>query len=216
MTPPRRKTLRTVAIAAALVFHGIAAVPWGHGLDQAMLDSPRGQEELGRWVARLGGLGVATSIPDLGARVLQAGQGVQALRRLGGQPTRHLFRITGTGQGWAYFAYPNSYPHRLVIEARVGDTWTLRYRGLDAEHAWRAPQLTYRRLRGLTNPSNNERPPTWDSFTRWIAAELLAEDPAVDAVRVSQVRTHTVHPDRAPDPREKTRFRRTIRREPTP
>ncbi len=213
VAPPMRlplppKTLRALAIGAVLCLQALDALPWGRGLSRQTLQSPRGQEELGRWVQTLSGIGLEATAESLGDGLLAASGAVDRLRKLPRKVAGPAYRLTGIGQGWAYFAYPNTRPHRLEIDGRVADTWTLRYRGLDADHDWLAPQLRYRRLRGLYNTQHNRQPATWEAFGVWLGERLHDADPAVDAVRVRLVRTRTTRPDQTPDPRVKKRFER--------
>jgi hypothetical protein len=154
-------------------------------------------------------VGIALPPDDLGELVISASGAIGRAHRALLAPARPVFAATGTGQGWALFANPDTHPARLEIRGRRrGETtFTPLFRHLDPDATWRAPALTYRRLRGVYDAGGYRSRPRkpYLRFAQWIGREALAERPDLAAVEVRTVRTHTTLPGSPPDPAEEVR-----------
>ena len=214
----RRARLRAAAITLVLVVHGIAAAPLPHVVTKDDLRNPVTQEEVHRWTERISALGYAIDDATLGERVIAVTGLIGGAHRAMIAPFRPFFRITGTGQGWALFANPDTHPARLQIRVRrAGSTeWELLYQRLDPDHAWADDRLSYRRVRGCHDGGGLRSKPRsiYKRFAAWIGQEILDADPTVDAVEVRTIRTHTTLPSRDPDPAEEVRHVVPVRRAP--
>ena len=153
MTNPqtdRVPALRAALLAVVVFVHGVAASPLPPSPTTAKaLANPIAVEELNGWVKLLGGLGVETTRAQLTELAIESSVVTSELRGAVMKPFRPLLRLTGTGQGWGLFTYPNTHPHRLVIEVERDGKFEVVYRALDPEHAYLEPQLTFRRVRGV-------------------------------------------------------------------
>jgi hypothetical protein len=123
-----------------------------------------------------------------------------------------LFVITGTGQGWALFATPDSYPQRLEVWIGVGDEERRVSCRADARYPYLADVFAFRRVRGVFDGVSGKPKGTYRRFTKWVATRALADFPEAEWVRVQQVRTHTVLPWEAPDAMQAVKFAMTHRR----
>jgi hypothetical protein len=212
----RRARLRAAAITLVLLVHGLAAAPLPHVVTRDDLKNPVSQEELHRWTERLNALGYTIDDAALAERVISITGVIGGAHRALIAPFRPLFRVTGTGQGWALFANPDTHPARLQIRVRrAGSTgWELLYQRLDPEHAWADDRLSYRRIRGCHDAGGFRSKPraVYRRFADWIGREILAREPDVDVVEVRTVRTHTTVPPRPPDATEEPRHAITVRR----
>ena len=158
-------------------------------------------EELERWVGLLADLGIETTRGELVDHILDSGGRLVGLRKAALAPLQPVFRATGTGQGWGLFAYPDSYPDRLVVEGRTADsTWAPLYVALDPDHDFLRPQLTYRRVRGVYDGHSDRPGRPYDNFVHWVAQEAFANAPGLSAVRVRFERSHTLPPTQPQDP----------------
>ena len=212
--PSRRAHLRALLLAGALACHGLAVVPSPKKVSPAQFRHPVAVEELARWVEVLGGLGVETTAADLVDLLVPQGGDVVALRTALLNPAQPVFKATGTGQGWGLFAYPDSYPDRLRVEGRTASgRWVPLYVALDPEHDFMAPQLAYRRVRGIYD-GHSERPgKPYDNLTAWVGGRALDAHPDLAVVQVRFVRSHTLPPTETQDPKTTSRLKRVIRRE---
>lgn len=215
--PSPRASLRAALLAVALGVHGLAAFPSPKKISRAQFDHPVAVEEVDRWVEVLAGLGVETTRAAVVDGVVSIGGRAVAVRTAVLGPAQPVFMLTGTGQGWGLFAYPDSYPDRLVVDGLGADgQWRPLFRALEADHDFLAPQLSYRRVRGVYD-GHTERPrQPYENLVQWIAAQALHADPALSAVRVLFERSHTLPPTAPQDPVVKRRLKRIVAREPAP
>lgn len=210
MTPVARA--RGALLALVLVVEGILAAPIPHSMKRSSLDEPIAREEIAAQVRILDGLGISVTTDQLADALYRSGAAWASAYHAVIDPVEPLLRVTGTGQGWGLFTYPDTYPHQLVVDvrrSRSGPFVTL-YAGLDPEHAWKRDILAYRRVRGVYDGQTAKPGASWNNLTKWLAGEACAEDPLVSAVRVSFTRFHTVRPDQpAPAPGDPLRHART-------
>jgi hypothetical protein len=126
--------------------------------------------------------------------------------------------VTGTGQGWALFANPDTHPARLQIRVRRAGAsgWEILYQRLDPDHTWADDRLSYRRVRGCHDAGGFRNKPRtiYRRFAQWIGQEILAREPSVEVVEVRTIRTHTTLPSAEPDPTEEVRHVVPVRRAP--
>jgi len=88
-------------------------------------------------------------------------------------------------QRWSLFGGAKEERHRLWIEGRRGKKhWEILYRPHDAEHAWFAGGIEYRRVRAAWNVGRKGRRASYDAFVAWVAERALRERPDLSAVRV--------------------------------
>jgi hypothetical protein len=206
--------VRAAVLAVVIAVHGLAAAPLPHIVTEADLKNPVSAEEVDRWAERLTALGYTITAEELGQKV------IRITRRIGGahqgllKPFRPVLRVTGTGQGWALFANPDSHPGRLVIRIHEPQGWRILHRRLDPEHDWAEDLLSYRRIRAMYDAGGYRSRPSgpYVRFAHWIGDRILSTDPDVDLVEVSTVRTHTTLPGQPPNPRTETRHVVTTRR----
>lgn len=214
-SPPsdRVPSLRAALLAVVVFVHGVAASPLPPSPSSAKaLANPIAVEELNGWVRLLGGLGVETNREQLTELAVESSIVTSELRSAVMKPFRPLLRITGTGQGWGLFTYPNTHPHRLVIEVERDGKFEVVYRALDPEHAYLEPQLTFRRVRGVYDDNASKVRPSYESFARWVARHAFEDWPDATRVRVKMIRTHVVTPGQTPDPKAETRLVRVVKR----
>lgn len=192
----------------------LAALPMPGPHTRSALDDPAGRRELDQWVDLLGGLGIRTTRDELADYVMIVARGARSTRSTVLRPFGPLFRITAAQQGWGLFAYPDTHPHALVIEARRGDPdgWFVLYDSADPRSRWMADVITYRRIRATYNPAI--RPPSgYSGFATWIASRVFLADEDVEEVRVLLRRQRTLLPGEPGDPGPRQdRFPRTRRR----
>ncbi len=195
---------RALLLAVGLFFHGLAAAPVPHVVTRSDLANPVSAEEVAAWARRLGALGWTVTPAELGEQVIAVtgwiGRGHRALQA----PARPLFELTGTDQGWALFANPDTHPARLQIRVRRAgsDEWEVLFQHLDPDADWWSGALTYRRLRGVYDAGGYGAKPRkpYQRFARWVGRRVLAERPDVTQVEVRTLRTHTTLPGEPPDP----------------
>jgi len=203
---------RGFVLAIVIAVHGFAALPLPHSVKPAMMRSPVAQAEFERWSTLLSRVGIQRNATQLQADAVKIGTQTAKLRKQALAPFSPMFRHTGTGQGWSFFNTPDAYPDRLRVEARIDGGWSLLFEALSEEADFLAPQLTYRRVRGVYD-GNTDRPgASYNHLVDWIAEEAFDHFPDVDRVRVSFVRTHTTAPGQTPDPMKTTRLKRVRNR----
>ncbi len=110
------------------------------------------------------------------------------------EPIQKPFRIA---QNWSLYRDGPARVRRL--EVRIDGE--LRYRSLDSEHAWLAPQLRSRRLRPVVESScryTNNKAKNWRGLTRFIAERALEAWP--EATQVELTCTVSPFPGEDPEP----------------
>ncbi|MCB9761720.1 MAG: hypothetical protein H6739_17890 [Alphaproteobacteria bacterium] len=211
--PTIRARVRAAVLAFVVLVHGMAASPIPNSVSKAHFRNPIAEEEMARWVSILGRVGIRTTDEELIAWLVDVGSSTAEVRKVVMQPFRPILRVTGTGQGWGLFTYPNSYPHRMEIEGRAGTTWRTLFRALDPEHAWMNDKLVFRRVRGVYDDNAFKTRQSYDNFVRWVAGEAFTEFEDLDEIRVKMIRSHVVLPGKPHDPETTTRLVRTLTRQ---
>lgn len=199
-TPSLRSHLRAGALALVIGIHMWVALPLKTEVTPRSLANPVAQEELQHWAERLNGWGMEITADELQTRVIEHGATVGGFRAATLKPLRPALRITGTGQSWGLFTYPNTYPHRLDVTVLGDQGWQLIYRALDPEHDWRAQTFTYRRVRGVYDDSSFQKARSYEHFCKTVAQWAADDFPDVTAVRVSMTKSHVTLPGKPLDP----------------
>lgn len=209
----RRDHLRAAVLALTVLVYGIAASPLPKSVKRSQFDTPIAIEEVDRWVGILGGVGITVTRKELADGSYASGKFFADLRRTLLGPFKGWFRVSGTGQGWGLFTYPDSYPHQLVIEVREKPgPWRPVYAALDPDADWRRDQLAYRRVRGVYDGNTRKPGVSYDNFVAWVARLALADHPDADEVRVGFIRTHSTMPNVTPDPERLAKHQRVVKR----
>lgn len=204
--------VRAALLAIVIAVHGVAAAPLPSGVSASQFKNPIAQDEMRGWSRILSRIGIERSPEQLAEQALALGKQTSELRKTLLKPFGPLLRVTGTGQGWGLFTYPNSYPHRMEIQVREKGTWRVIFRALDPEHAWLEPTLTYRRVRGVYDDNVLNPRSSYNNFVRWVAGRAFEDFPDADAVRVRMIRSHVTLPGKPDDPETTVRLVRTVER----
>ena len=207
-----RDHVRAALIAATLLVHGIAASPLPKSVKRANFDSEMATEEFDRWVGILRGVGIRTTRKALADDAYASGVVLADLRGFLLGPFRPWFRISGTGQAWGLFTYPDSFPHQLVIEVREQGAWRAVFKALDPDAHWQRELLAYRRVRGVYDGNTQKPGPSYTHFVTWIGHRALEDFPTADAARVGFLRFHTRAPGEPADPSVEAKFQRVVER----
>ncbi|MDP2306016.1 MAG: hypothetical protein Q8P18_08310 [Pseudomonadota bacterium] len=213
-----RDHVRAVVIALVLVVNGLAASPMPKSVKRSHFETAIAIEELDRWVGILGSVGLTLTRPELTEHTYAVGKFFAELRGTLVGPFKGWFRVTGTGQGWGLFTYPDSYPHQLVIEVRSASgagpegEWRTVYAALDPDAAWHRSHLVYRRVRGVYDGNTRKPGASYDNFVAWAGKQALVEFPDAAEARVGFVRSHSTMPNVTPDPERLPKFQRVVTR----
>lgn len=214
--PPlsRRAHVRAVVIAVVLLANLLVALPLPHSVKRSSFDEPVAKEEMQKLSALAASVGVTLTPKELADLFYDTGVPLVALHTSLVAPMKPLNRVLGTGQAWGLFTYPDTFPHRFVIEARTaGGPWERLYAGLDPDHTFLVDVWTYRRVRGVYDGNTTKPVASWDNLTHWAAARVFEAHPAYDTVRVYFERFHTVPPGGKQDPEIVPRQMRTYHKE---
>lgn len=195
-----RADFRAALLLVIITINGISAAPLARKADRKALERPLAQDEIKRWQGIASSVGIELSTADLGEFSYQWAKFGLEIRKFFLDPLKPAFRITGTGQAWALFTYPDRFPSRLVVEARrTGGKWVRLYAALDDDAAFLREKLVFRRMRGVYDSSSEKVANSYDPFCSWMAAEVFAAYPDYDEVRVLFQRIHTREPHEAAD-----------------
>lgn len=212
--PPRWPELRAGFIAFVVLVNFLAALPLPSSVKRSGFEEPVAKEEIGRISTQLAAVGIEASHEDLVEFFMATGEPMVKLRGWLMAPTKELYRVTGAGQAWGLFTYPDTFPHRLVVEAQRGvGRWEVLFAGLDPDHRWREDLFTYRRVRGIYDGNTNKPGASYKNFCAWVAREVFAEFPDYQSVRVKFQRFHTTVPGLPKDEQVLDRHVRTYKRE---
>lgn len=185
LRPGVLRALRAAVIALVVSFGVLAAIPTPGNFTHETLKQPVVREQLLQWLRILNFLGSSVTEAELGDGYVAFAQGLQKVRGTLLKPYNTVSRISGTQQGWALFATPDTRPARLVVRARLGKRFRLLYRSGDAEHDYDADFLEYRRVRALYNPSRSGPPATYAGFAERLSERIFDAFPDARTVTVS-------------------------------
>lgn len=191
--------LRAALITLVLLVSWVDAMPLPE-LSAADLRYEVAGDELRAWQGALARVGIAVSEDELTRAGLAIGARSTAFRRGILRPFRPFFRLTGVGQAWGLFAYPDPHAGRLVVEGRGGEgKWQPLYIAPGAGEPLEAV-LENRRVRGVYDDVGDRPRPgaAWLRFADWIAALAFARHPEIDEVRVRLPFEHIEVPGRPP------------------
>ena len=141
-TPTPWAKVRAAMLGVVGLVHGVRAAPLPHVVRPSELKDPVAQEEVARWTERLGSLGYVISEQELGEKVVWITGIIGGAHQASTAPFRPLFKWTGTNQGWALFANPDTHPSRLRVDGLTDQGRVVLYLADDPEHAWLAPSST--------------------------------------------------------------------------
>lgn len=208
-----REHVRAALIGLAVLVHGVAASPLPKAAKRSALQNEVAIDELNRWVGLLGAVGITTTREALAEGAYRTAQSLVGVRSTLMTPFRGWLRVTGTGQGWGLFTYPDTYPHQLVVYKRGEDqVWTPVYIALDHEYTWHRDVLAYRRIRGVYHGSTNKTAASYENFASWVARDVFAEFPDALQAKIGFVRFHTVRPGEPVDSERVEKHTRIIDR----
>lgn len=177
--------IRGLLIGLVILLHLSLAAPWPD-LGKRDLEYALAREELQRWSQRLAALGVEQSPEELRRRVLAVGAASKTVQARIHGPFRPLLRITGTGQAWGLFAYPDPFAGRLVVSGRgpLVPDWTLLYRAPGQGEDWMVALLENRKIRGIYDDKGDRPRPAviYDRLCDWLAGRIFARDARLDQV----------------------------------
>ena len=196
-SPARRAwpAVRALLIAGVLFVEWIDAMPLPE-LNEKDLSYEVAQDELEQWRDTLAGLGVELTSDELAQAGLRVGAASTGFRRGILRPFRPVFRVTGIGQAWGLFAYPDPYAGRLTIEGRgvqragTGRPWYFGRSGGQRGSPEPEDLVEYRRVRGIYD-DNGDRPRPGSSCTTgsptWVAWEIFTARPEIEAGPASRL-----------------------------
>jgi hypothetical protein len=185
------RTVRALLLAAVIVVEAVDAIPGNLGA--RTLARPTAQAELDAWRRLLARVGVQTTNEALADAVVAVVKPPLRARKEILDVARPVQRLLGTGQSWAFFAYPERFPQALVLEVRRAGAWTEVHHPFAVVEPTLGRALRFRRLRGVYVDAGGRPAATdgWRAFADWVARALLATDPTIEAVRVSMERRAT-------------------------
>jgi len=211
----RWPVVRSLLIGMLLIVQFLDAVPLPE-ISRRDLRWPIAKAEVKRWTSLAQDLGMDIDERDTEDFALVLGGGAGTFRKTVLGPTRPFRRITGTGQAWGLFAYPDPFAGRLIISGRTDDEAPVElYRAPGHGERWLVDLVEYRRIRGIYD-DNGDRPRPGGmhkALTRWVSRRVLQRHPEFDEVeiRLDLVEVHL--PGEDPEPPEKRRHVRVERRE---
>lgn len=201
-------------IGIVLFSNLLVALPLPHSIKRSAFDEPVAKEEMLKISAALASVGLTVAPKDLVDFFISTGTPLVGLHTTLTAPVKPINRWLGTGQSWGLFTYPDTFPHRLVIEARTGSgPWDRLYAGLDPDHTFLVDVWTYRRVRGVYDGNTTKPVASWENLTKWAAQQTFRASPQYDTARIYFERFHTVPPGGKPDPSITPRQMRTYRKD---
>jgi hypothetical protein len=194
--PSRRAQLRAAALALVVLVHGIQVAPLPHQVHASELKDPVAREEVGRWSERLTALGYTIGPDELGERVVEVTERISAVHRGLTRPFRPWFLWTGTNQGWALFANPDTHPSRLRIDGIGPDGRVVLFLSGDPEHDELLRYMKHRRLRPVFDAAGVRRRPNgaYRRLFEWLWTRVSADHPELTGMEVVLLETHPVLP----------------------
>ncbi len=195
---PAWDDVRAALLLAVVVVHGFAAAPLARSANRKRYDLPLARDELGRIATLAGRFGIDSSADQLADAAYKVVKAQSGLRNAVLAPFANVLELTGTGQAWGLFTYPDRFPARLVVEGRPAEgEWRRLYASLDPNATFNRDKFVYRRIRGVYDGNSDKAGRAWNPFVSWVAMEVFAAYPDVDEVRVKFRGIHTYEPGEA-------------------
>jgi hypothetical protein len=179
-------SIRAILITLVLFFCAVEAAPLPT-LKKRHMNRQIAQDETDRWVGILDTFGIEIAREELIQKVRRASRKSGKLQKKLIRPWRKLERPLGLSQSWGLFTFTDSYPGRMVIEARRGDSgWSELYRAPHDDGSALVALLHYRRVRGLWDDSGDRPYPgkLYNRWVTWLGARVFVLYPDVDAMRL--------------------------------
>ena len=176
---------RGLLIAGVLFVQVLDAIPLPE-VRPGHLRTDIARQEIQRWRSVLSHIGIDVTQQQMRDFALMLGEKSGNYRRAVVKPTKPFRRVTGTGQAWGLFAYPDHVAGRLVISGQVSGTWSTLYSAPDVGDGLLGSQLRNRRMRGVYDTfgdRNNPRGP-YRRFFKWVTSAAFDQHPNVDVVEV--------------------------------
>ena len=179
------------------------------------LKNPVAKAELQSWRTLLAKVGIERTVPELRMDAVGWGNGLADAKGKVLKPLKPAFRLTGTGQAWGLFTYPNTYPHKMIIEIRVDEAWVPVYRSLESKYDWKGDVFRFRRVRGVYDDNAWNTRQSYRNFVDWVSRMAFEDFPNADAVQVYMERTRAREPGVDTDTTLEVRLLRSRERNPT-
>jgi len=205
--------VRAVLITAVLVLQMLDAIPLPE-LRKHHLANPVAKEELVRWSSLLTDMGRPTTPAQLAEIGLDMGKMAGNFRKKVLKPWHPLRRLTGTGQSWGLFAYPEPATGRLVVDGIGPEGTETLYSAPGGKGDALETLLEYRRIRGIYDDGGDRPRPRriYQRFSRFVAARVFEAHPELNAVEVRLDLHPLVPPGQGePVPDSKRHARRILR-----
>jgi hypothetical protein len=196
VAPSRRDQLRAGLIAVVLLLQLLDAVPLPE-LRAKHLANPVAKAELKQWSEVLHAVGVTVTPTELGEIGLRMGSVAGTFRKTALRPWHPFRQLTGTGQSWGLFAYPEPATGRLVLDGRSAVGTETFYRAPGGKNDALESVLEYRRIRGVYDGASDRPQPRriYRRFGVWVASRIMRVRPDITDVEVRL----DLHPVRTPD-----------------
>jgi len=185
---------RAGLITVVLLLQFLDAIPLPE-LKPRHLANPVAQVELRQWSKVLGSVGVEATPSELAEVGLEVGGWAGTFRKKVLRPWHPFRKLTGTGQAWGLFAYPEPAAGRLVVAGQLDGkdhTFYSAPGGLDDDLE---RVLEYRRVRGIYDDACDRPKPKriYGRFAKWVSARVMTHHLELDKVEVRidhhQIRT---------------------------
>ncbi len=187
--------LRAFLIFLVLLAECVDAVPMPV-LRRSHLKRPLVQKELKEWTSFLNEAGFEVSESDLQEHALELGKKAIKVRKTMMAPIRPVSSLTGIGQAWGLFAFPESTAGRLIVEINENGEWKTVHRS-PQNGSLLDSRVRYRRIRGTYDDGGDRPKPmvVYSRFVDWLSWNIFLENPDVTSVRVRLDHTHITTPD---------------------
>lgn len=203
--------LRSALIALVILSQAAAAIPNPPELKDSALTDPSAIAELDAWVDGFARVGIERDRAQVHELAQWWTLKLRNTRKALVWPYKPLLQLTGTGQGWGLFAFPDTQPHRIEVAVDRGFEFEDVY--VDQTDAdFLASTFVYRRVRAVYNPGNKP-PPAYGPFSDWLADRAFEAHPDAKRVRVGFRRSRLLVPGEPhPGYAKKLRFTKVFSR----
>lgn len=207
--------VRALLVGIVLLYQVLDTIPLPD-VTRRDLRRPIARAEITRWTGVAQSFGLAVAEEDTTEFALLLGGGAGRFRKTVLRPAWPFKRITGTGQAWGLFAYPDPFAGRLVISGRPEQgEWRELYRAPSEGESWLVDLVQYRRIRGIYD-DNGDRPRPGGmhkALTRWLSREIFTRHPSLDEVEIRLDLVEVRLPGEGEEPLEAPRHARVERRD---
>lgn len=181
----RWATARAAFVAFHLAAISLMGLPEPE-VEPGDLNNPEVQDWFKKATRRLNDWGLGVTEDQVRETAITWGRGWLTFNDVALAPANAYGRTVGASQSWRMFGEVPTQSAVLVIEAKVGASWSVIHMSRYSDLTWRKSFWDQERMRAFQNQFTRKKARSaWDRMVKWLAVELREDFPEHEKLRVS-------------------------------